>query len=165
MKPLSILLFLALAIPAFADSVIDLGEETHTSFYITINPNGSSSLTVIGTGGSATDQFTFDLWDASSNRHGTDWFGQGTLDITGKINLSGNLTDITWNLTTDVVTANFDGMRFVSPLTHQASQPSYLTTVPEPGTLALLGTGLCGIAGMVRRELGRRKPRGVFIDH
>jgi hypothetical protein len=29
MKPLSILLFLALALPAFADSITDLGPETH----------------------------------------------------------------------------------------------------------------------------------------
>ena len=79
MKPLSILLFLALAIPAFADSVIDLGEETHTSFYITINPNGSSSLTIVGTGGSLTDSFTFTVWDVL-NKSGTR-FGDGTLDV------------------------------------------------------------------------------------
>ena len=33
MKPLNILLFLALALPAFADSITDLGPETHTSYF------------------------------------------------------------------------------------------------------------------------------------
>lgn len=32
-----------------------------------------------------------------------------------------------------------------------------IAAVPEPGTLALFGTGLPGIAGMVRRGLGRKQ--------
>ena len=59
------------------------------------------------------------------------------------------------------------GLHFVAPLTHVGQSYLATSTVPEPGTLALLGTGLCGIAGMVRRKLGRacadlvsRNPRG-----
>jgi hypothetical protein len=64
MKPLSILLFIALALPAFSQSVTDLGPETHTAYYIGISePSGTSTETVIGTGGSSTDQFTFTISD------------------------------------------------------------------------------------------------------
>jgi hypothetical protein len=33
------------------------------------------------------------------------------------------------------------------------SGDTIITTVPEPGTLGLLGTGLFGLAGIVRKKL------------
>jgi hypothetical protein len=152
MTKIAILLFALTTVPAFADSITDLGPETHTSFYITINPNGSSSLTIVGTGGSLTDSFTFTLWD--SNKSGTR-FSDGTLDITGNIDLSGNLTNIYLNHNTDVLTANFDGMRFVAPLTHVGQSYLATSTVPEPGTGLLLVSGgsLVGLLGFIRGKL------------
>jgi len=44
-----------------------------------------------------------------------------------------------------------NGGNFVTNFS-QAGTPSTVPTVPEPGTLGLLGTGLVGIAGLVRRR-------------
>ncbi len=152
MKPLNILLFLALALPAFADSITDLGPETHTSYYITIN-GSTSSLTVVGIGGSATDQFTFTLSDAIGKNTGR--FGDGTLSVTGNIDLSGNLTNIYLNPKTDLLTANFDGLHFVAPLTHVGQSYLATSTVPEPGTGLLLFSGgsLVGFLRFIRGNL------------
>jgi len=37
-------------------------------------------------------------------------------------------------------------------------KPVSTTTVPEPGTLMLLGSGVLGLAGVARRKLGRHSP-------
>ena len=157
MKPLSILLFLALALPAFAQyTIIDLGPETHTAYYIGISePSGSTTETVIGTGGSSTDQFTFTISDPLG--HNTGYFGDGSLAISGNINLSGNLNEIYLNPTTDVLTAQFDGELFDAPLTHVGQ--SYLQTectrtgVPAGDNWLCLGAGLLTMAWAMKRRL------------
>jgi hypothetical protein len=156
MKPLSILLFTALALPAFAQSITDLGPETHTAYYIGISePSGASTETVIGTGGSNTDQFTFTISDPLG--HNTGYFGDGSLAITGNINLSGNLSDIYLNPSTDVLTADINGELFDAPLTHVGQ--SYLETecthvnAGAGDNWLCLGAGLLAMAGAMRRRL------------
>ncbi|MGA2338215.1 MAG: hypothetical protein ABSG08_22815 [Terriglobales bacterium] len=170
MKPLNILLFIALALPAFANSdhhhhqnsytLTDLGPETHTAYYIGINENGSPTETVIGSGGSSTDNFNFTITDPLG--HNTGYFGQGSIGIVGNgINIEDQpLTNIFLNPKTDVLTGTVDGDIFDAPLTHvgqsflEVPSPSCnRTSVPAGDNWLCLGAGLLVMAGAMRRRL------------
>jgi hypothetical protein len=92
--------------------------------------------------------------------------------------VNGTLSNVYFNSSTDVLTAAFNGtVGFVGfgytniTGTFQANlnpvngtlggayiftnQYQSVNMAPEPGTLALMGTGLCGILGTVRRKLKR----------
>jgi hypothetical protein len=87
----------------------------------------------------------------------------------------GTLSNAYFNSSTDVVTAAFDGQvvyygsstsvsgTFVGDLNpngtlgelHISTQngPNINFATPEPGTFAMMATGLCGLKGVVRRKL------------
>jgi hypothetical protein len=88
----------------------------------------------------------------------------------------GTLSNVYFNSSTDVVTATFSGEvvyvygasinvsgTFVADLNpngtlgemHISTQngPNLNFATPEPGTFAMMATGLCGLAGVVRRKL------------
>jgi PEP-CTERM motif-containing protein len=71
--------------------------------------------------------------------------------------LSGVISGTWWNGATvfgatTQLTIN-TGKGFFGGSTNISSGDTNITTVPEPGTLALLGTGLLGLAGALRRKL------------
>jgi PEP-CTERM motif len=71
--------------------------------------------------------------------------------------LSGIITGTWWNGTTvsgatTQLTIN-TGKGFFNGSTNISSGDTNITTVPEPGTLGLLGTGLLGLAGALHRKM------------
>ena len=98
----------------------------------------STSTTQHSAAGNSENFFVYDP-SAAAN------FGQG-----GVLQIGGlqNVGKIQLTLTSSSLAPNGQG---VDLILFNVGTPS---TTPEPGTLVLLGTGVLGLAGMVRRKLG-----------
>jgi hypothetical protein len=86
------------------------------------------------------------------------WIPDGIIGVDGTISytLTGRISGMyngttvsgaTVQLTFDTGSAGFQGSVGLG------SGNTVITTVPEPGTLGLLGTGLVGVAGVIRKKL------------
>jgi hypothetical protein len=71
--------------------------------------------------------------------------------LTGAI--AGTLYNGHWGTGTTTQTLYSSGPQWSAGIGHIRVGSTSITSVPEPGTLGLLGTGLVGIAGMFRRKL------------
>jgi hypothetical protein len=115
----------------------------------TIHGNGNNG---VGTGLLFSGSFTGPVsWVGTFNPAGNHGLGAWTYVLSG--NVVGTLSNGA-QATGATVQFSFDvpnGQQFSKSV--RLNQGSTTVTVPEPGTLGLLGTGLLGLAGLVRRKL------------
>jgi hypothetical protein len=115
----------------------------------TIHGNGSNGM---GTGVLFKGSFTGPVsWVGTFNPAGNNGLGAWTYELRGTV--SGVLSNGS-PASGGIVLLTFDvpkGQSFSSSV--RMNQGITTVTVPEPGTLGLLGTGLLGLAGLVRRKI------------
>ena len=123
---------------------------------------GGGSFDIIGNGSNGLPngvlfQGTFTgpvQWFAVFNSHGRGGKGNWTYvlygNVTGTLSNGSTATGGTVQVTFDVPS----GQKFSKGVLLAGGKTT--VTVPEPGTLGLLGTGLLGIAGLVRRKMRTR---------
>jgi hypothetical protein len=119
--------------------------------------NGGGSFTIVGNGNNGVPNGTIFMGSFSTPVTLTaEMPVDGTFVYTVKGQISGTwftgqgavgLTNQTW---VGSFTAGREGFSGSATL---GSGETIITTVPEPGTLGLLGTGMVGLAGVIRRKL------------
>jgi len=119
--------------------------------HATFGPGGTFSITLNGGQGLPNGlvfngSFVFANWSLISCT-GSNCFYSFTGQISGSwMNKSTATADFTWEI--ESVGGKYNGQNGILK-----SGNTTFTVVPEPGTLGLLGTGLLGLAGVLRRKI------------
>ena len=127
------------------------------NFYATLGPVGSDGTLSQTFADHAGAEYTISFWFASVGDNPSDFSVKW--DDTTLLSLSNPATGSNWTEYTYQATGTGnDTLTFAfrdDPAWMALDNVSVTQQAPEPGSLLLLGTGVLGLGGMVRRKLGR----------
>jgi PEP-CTERM motif len=168
------LLVVALALPmaAFADSSINflIPNNLNLSFSSTLLGELDSSGNLLDTSNVGAINITADITSSNDVLNQSTSFGPGTVTVTDNVNdgtlFSSLFTAGVWfdagsfsssqnQYTLLFSLSDGQGIGFLAAIDPNQCGDGGKAVVPEPGTLALFGTGLVGLSGAVRRKLKR----------
>ena len=130
---------------ALSSGTLQMGGTFAAGGMFTITGNGTGGIPT-GTifSGAFTGPVTWTLVTLANGTHNYTLTGS----LSGAWYSGGTISGATVQLTINTGRGFFNGQTTIS-----SGDTSFTTTVPEPGSLGLMGAGLIGIAGIVRRKL------------